>query len=50
MQEQQAREDNWWDFSSNDDDDDDDSDGDGGEGEAGSMAPVVDLTGGSDDE
>ena len=43
VQEQQAREDNWWDFS------DDDDDG-GGEGEAGGMAPVVDLTGASDGE
>ena len=47
VQEQQARENNWWDFS---DDDDDDYGGDGGEGEASSMAPVVDLTGASDDE
>ena len=47
VQEQQAREDNWWDFS---DDDDDDDGGDDGEGEAGGMAPVVDLTGASDDE
>ena len=47
VQEQQALEDNWWDFS---DDDGGDDGGDGGEGEAGGMAPVVDLTGASDDE
>ena len=41
VQEQQAREDNWWDFSDDDDGDD---------GEVGGMAPVVDLTGASDDE
>ena len=47
MQEQQALEDNWWDFS---DDDGGDDGGDGGKGEAGGMAPVVDRTGASDDE